>query len=445
MTATRPTVIRADWVLPVDPPFRVIRNGEVVIEDGRVVSVGPAGAAPVPPNAVVREFLGGAVLPGLVNVHTHVTGCLFRGLTEDRPDGFYGFALPMERHLDPEATYALSRLGVAEVLLAGCTYINDIFHFSRDTARAAAELGVRAQIAQKIFDTDLTTIQSGERKQIPEEGDRRLQANIDLYDEWDGKADGRIQVRFGAHAADTCSPRLLGAIRDAADERGAGIHIHVAQSPEERDHMRAVHGTGSIEFLDGQGFLGPNVITAHVTYATDKGIELLAETDTAVAHCPAIIAKRGRFTPVKAIYDAGIRVGWGTDWVTMDPWDAMRFGISGARMRYSDIELLSAREALWYSTMGSARVFGKADDIGSLEPGKQADLIVVDLRQPHLSPLLDPVTTLVYNATGRDITDVMIGGEFVVRDRKLAGADVAEILDAAQAAAERIWHAEERA
>ena len=437
-------ILRAGWVVPVDPGFAVIRDGEVVIEDGVVMSVGRQldhGRGGQPAGTTVLEFPGHALLPGLVNVHTHVAGCLFRGLTEDRTDGFYGLALPMERHLDAEATYQLSRLGIAEVLLAGCTVIHEIYHHAAATAQAAAELGVRAQLAMKVFDTDLASIGTGERLQIPDEGERRLQQNIELYDEWNGAADGRLEVRFGAHAADTCSPRLLAQIRSEAAARSAGRHIHVAQSPEERDFMAATRGTGSIEFLGDQDFLGPDVVVAHVTYATEQGIELLAQTDTPVAHCPAILAKRGRFAPVRALYEAGVRVGWGTDWVTMDPWDMMRFGISVTRLADRQIDLLSAREALWRLTMGSAGVLGIDAQVGSLEPGKQADLILVDLRQPHLAPLHDPVATLVYNASGRDVTHVMIGGKFVVADRQLRTAQTDEVVQEAQAVADRIWDA----
>jgi 5-methylthioadenosine/S-adenosylhomocysteine deaminase len=230
-------------------------------------------------------------------------------------------------------------------------------------------------------------------------------------------------------------------IRAEAEARGAGRHIRVAQSPEDRDFMATERGTGAIEFLADQDFLGPDVVVAHVTYATPAGIELLAQTGTPVAYCPAIQAKRGRFAPVRALLDVGVRVGWGTDWVTMDPWDMMRFGISVARLAEQRIDVLSAREALWRLTMGSAGVLGIDGQVGSLEPGKQADLIPVDLRQPHLAPPHDPVATLVYNASGRDVTHVMIGGRFVVADRQLLTAPADEIISEAQGAASRIWDA----
>lgn len=432
--------IRAGWVVPVDAEFRVIRDGEVVVEGDRIVSVGPAGDGPLGEGSLVHEPRR-AVLPGFVNVHTHVVGSIFRGLTEDRDDPFYGFALPMEPLLTEEAAAAMSRVGVAEVLLGGCTAIHDMFHFPEGTARAALDLGVRAVVEHKVFDTDLPTIGTGERRQVPEEGERRLAQNVELYERWDGEGGGRVRVWFGAHAADTCSPRLLAQIAAEARSRGVSMHVHVAQSPEERDYMQEREGVGSIEFLAAQGFLGPDVLAAHVTYATDEGVELLAETDTAVAHCPAILAKRGRSAPVGALYDAGVRVGWGTDWVSMDPWEMMRCGVTGARLRYGRADVLSARDALWRATMGGAEALGMSADVGSLEPGKLADLILVDLDQPHLAPLLDPVATLVYNASRRDVTDVMVGGRFAVSDGTLERADASALVREAQEAAEKVWRA----
>jgi len=437
-TAARRLAIRAGWVVPVDDAWSVFRDGVVVIDGDEVVAVGRAGEVDTG-GAEVLHFPRHALLPGLVNVHTHVAGCVFRGMTEDRVDGFYGLALPLERHFDASIVHRLSRLGVAEVLLAGCTVIHEIYHYAAETARAAVELGVRAQIAHKVFDTDLTRIGQGVRERLAGEGERRLAQNVELFEDWHGAGGGRVEVRFGAHAPDTCSQDLIQSIRAEADRHAAGMHIHVAQSPEEQAFMKERYGLGSVEFLAEEGFLGPRTVAAHLTFASPREIEILAETDTPVAHCPAIVAKRGRFPLIREIYDAGIRVGWGTDWVTMDPWDAMRFGIAGARLAYREISLLSAREALWRSTRGSAEVLGWGDRIGSLEANKKADLILVDMDQPHLAPVYDPVTVLVYNASGRDVSHVMVGGRWIVNERRLTEGDVLEIVSAGQDAAERVW------
>jgi 5-methylthioadenosine/S-adenosylhomocysteine deaminase len=437
--STRDLMLRARWLITMDDVAGTIRNGAVIVRDDKIVAVGRADELDSG-DLDVLDFGHHALLPGIVNAHTHVAGAVFRGITEDEPNGFYGLALPMERHLGPEEIYALSLLGAAEVLLAGCTTIHDMFHHARETARAASELGLRAQVAQKVFDIDLTRIGDGMHIRLAEEGERRLAQNIDLYDEWHGGGDGRIEVRFGAHAADTCTPALLTAIREEARQRGAGHHVHAAQTEAECSYIREEFGCSSITHLARNDFLSPETVVAHVLFATERDIGLLASTGTAVAHCPVSVAKIGRFPAVRALYESGARIGWGTDWVTMDPWDAMRAGILTSRVVTEDIGYLSAHEALWRSTVGSAEALGWGDRVGSLTVGKQADLVLMDLDQPHLAPLHNPVSVLVYNASGRDVTDVMVAGRFLVRNRLLLRADARSLVRDAQTVAEHVWH-----
>ncbi|MCU1455041.1 MAG: hypothetical protein JWN46_3187 [Acidimicrobiales bacterium] len=439
-------VIEAGHVVTVDPAFRVIRNGAVAIERDRIVALGPADEIDQR-DADVRRFPRHVAIPGLVNGHTHVAGSLFRGLLEDRPDAFYGYALPMEPAMDPEAIYALSMVGISELLLSGCTVMNDMFHHAAETARAARDTGIRAQIAHKVFDADLPGIGKGRREFRFSDGIERLEENVRLHAAWHGAADGRIAVRFGLHAADTCSPALMAEIVNEAGRHRAGIHTHVAQSPVEHAFITETYGCGSAVHLEHNGVLGPDTVAAHLIWADGPDVAALARTDTHVAHCPACVTKAvGAIGPYRDIYAAGITVGWGTDWITMDPWDAMRFGIVGYRMAYGDDQLLtadetllSANEALWRFTLGSARMLGMADDVGSLEVGKKADLTLIDVDQPHLAPLYDPVSALVYNASGRDVTHVLIDGELVVEDRRITGIDTSVVVAEAQRVAEKIW------
>jgi 5-methylthioadenosine/S-adenosylhomocysteine deaminase len=315
-----------------------------------------------------------------------------------------------------------------------------MFHDADQTARAVAELGIRAQLAHKVFDADLPGIGAGRREYRLADGLARLQRNIELYDRWHGRADGRIEVRFGLHAPDTCSPSLQQHIRDEASARGAKVHTHVSQSKGEDDYVRATYGCSSTRLLAEHGLLARSTLAVHLLFADTQDISLLASTGTTVAHCPACVSKvAGHLGPFRDIYEAGITVGWGTDWVSMDPWDAMRFGIVGLRLAHHDETLLSAREALWRFTMGSAGILGWQDRLGSLEPGKKADLILVNADQPHLAPMYDPITTLVYNASGRDVTHVMIDGRFVVDRRTLCTASLNEVIGDAQGAAEEFW------
>jgi 5-methylthioadenosine/S-adenosylhomocysteine deaminase len=441
-------IVEAGWVVTMDAGLRVVPRGAVLIDDDRIVGVGPA-ADFRSVDALRHSFPRHVLLPGLVNGHTHVAGSLFRGLLEDRTNHFYGYALPMEPYMDADAIYELSLLGIAELVLSGCTVMNDMFHYAAETARAVQEIGIRAQIAHKVFDVDLPGIGEGRRDFDLDAGIQRLADNISLYDQWHGAADGRIQIRFGLHASDTCSPELMARIVAEARSRGAGIHTHTAQSNMEDAFIRGRYGYGCVEHLDRNDVLGPDTIAVHLLWADDAGVAALARTGTKVAHCPACVSKAtGRIGPFQAIYEAGITVGWGTDWVTMDPWDAMRFGIIGYRLTFGDEtsltahkKLLTARDALWRFTMGSAKMLGIDDQVGSLEEGKKADLILVDADQPHLAPLYDPIAVLVYNGSGRDVTHVMVDGQFVVSDRKLAGADVGQIIERAQRTAERVWQA----
>jgi 5-methylthioadenosine/S-adenosylhomocysteine deaminase len=440
VASQRPTIIRAGWVIPVDEPFSVIRDGAVTIVDGRIEAVGIYDELRRS-DADVQQFPGHVLMPGIVNAHTHVAGCVFRGMTEDHPAGFYNLALPMERFFDEEKVRAFSALGVAEVLLSGSTVIQEMYHHAASTAQVVADLGVRAQIAQKTFAIDIGQIAENRWVEIPGEAEWRLAENIRLYDQWNGFEDGRIEVRFGLHAADTCPPELIQQVLAEARPRDAGIHVHAAQSPQEVAHMRELHGMGSIEFLSEHGVLGPGTVVAHAVHVSDSEISLLADTRTAVAHCPAITAKRGRLAPVKRMYERGVRIGWGTDWVSMDPWDVMRQGIVLPRVVNDDMNLLGAREAIWRMTQGAADILGWGDRVGSLAPGKAADMILVDADQPHLSPMYDPTTVLVYNASGRDVTHVMVNGEFVVSDRELLRGDLAAIMDEARSAARDVWRA----
>jgi 5-methylthioadenosine/S-adenosylhomocysteine deaminase len=439
--SSRSMVIRAGWVLPIDPDFRVISDGAVRVVDGRVAWVGPWAELRLQEADTLHEFTNHVLMPGIVNAHTHVAGCVFRGMTEDHPAGFYGLALPMEKHLDEEKILALSRLGIADTMMAGSTMIQDMFHYASATAEAAAALGVRAQIAHKTLAIDLGQIQEGRWVEIPGNGERGLAENISLHDSWHGYDDGRIGIRFSLHAADTCPPDLISQVLAEADARGAGVHIHAAQSPEEVGHMRALHGMGSIEFLEKHGVLGERTVLAHAVHVSDREIELLADSRTGVAHCPAITPKRGRFAPVKRMYERGVRIGWGTDWVSMDPWDAMRQGITIPRVVENEMGLLSAREAMWRMTQGAANILGLGNTVGSLEPGKAADMILLDTDKPHLSPMYDPTTVLVYNAHGSDVTHVMVNGEFTVWNRDLCQGNLATILAEGNDSARDVWRA----
>ena len=434
------TLIKNAVVLTVDPADTVWLRGWVLVQGERIAKMGE-GDAPAPEEGWrVIDAAGKAVMPGIVDVHTHVCGSLFKGMTEDAANGFYGLALPMERLLTEENTYTLSLLGAAECLLAGVTCINDIYHYMRDTARAVAQLGLRGVLAHKIIETDLAKIQYGDYTRLPAEGEARVEENVRLIEEWHGKAGGRITCKFGPHATDTVSVGLAKRIADLGRKYRVGFHTHVAQKPQEVQFLRESIGMTPVEYLCETGLMGEDLTAAHGIYTGDRDIQLLAKGGCMVAHCAEMSGKRGNLMPVQKMYAAGVKVGLGTDWVTMDPWTNLRTAIVVDRIGGCSLEEMNARLALRRATIEPARHLGLGEEIGSLEPGKKADLLLLDLASPSLRPIFDdPAATIAYNAGRGDVELVMVDGEILVEDHRLLRCEEAELLADGQQVAEEIY------
>lgn len=433
-------LIKNGIIITVDPADTVWQKGWILINGNCIEALGEGDAPEAQEGWQVIDAKNKAVLPGIVDVHTHVCGSLFKGMTEDAHNGFYGFALPMERLLTPENTYTLSLLGAAECLMAGVTCINDIYHYMRDTARAVRQLGLRGVLAHKIIETDLARIQFGDYSRIPDEANARVEENIRLIEEYHQTGDGRIICKFGPHATDTISVELAKRIVDLGHHYGVGFHTHVAQKPQEVAFLKETYGLTPVEYLWETGLMRQNLTAAHCVYTTDNDIRLLAEGGCTVAHCAEMSGKRGNLMPVKKMYDAGVKVSFGTDWVTMDPWTAMRTAIIVDRIGGCGLDDINARIALRKSTIDPAIHLGLGDKIGSLETGKQADIILVDLDTPRLRPVFDaPIPTLVYNANGADVDTVMVAGEILVQNKTLLKANMAELLQDAQQVASGLY------
>jgi len=418
-------------VFTLDGDFAVHRGGSVGIRGDRIAGIWRADD--VPPGAAQRtiDASGHALLPGFVNAHTHVAGCVFRGVLDEgvQGQGLYRVGFPMEQRLTRDDIACLGRLGALEVLLAGCTTINDIYYFPEALAETAEAAGLRAVLANKVFDADLPAIGEGAYRRDARAGRQRLDQNAALIERWHGAAGGRITCRVGTHATDTCSAELLLDAQRLSRAYRVGLHIHVAQSAREVAHIDQTHGTSPVRYLERLGVLGPDVIAVHCTFVEPDDIRVLAHTQTRYAHCATMYPRRGVFPPLAAILDAGVVTGFGTDWVRMDPWVGMRQAINAVRLLARDPDLLTAREALALSTIEAARVLGLDHEIGSIEPGKKADLMLVDLRRPHLQPFYGTAAGLVYNVHGRDVDTVIIDGRIVVEGGRCLTLDAAAVLN----------------
>ncbi len=440
---SRPTiVVKHATLMPSDPrPDSFISDGTVVVAEGRIVAVGKSDDVlkSYPQSDVVIDGSRSIVMPGLVSAHTHITGDFLRGLTEDIDNHFYGFALPLEDYLTDEIAYRIDVLGAIECARYGITCINDIYHYADAMARGVSEVGLRGVIAHKVFDVNLRNLEHDDYSRDEDQGYQKLKTNVKLIEDWHGKSEGKITCRIGTHATDTCSPELLKAAKTEAARLGVGMHIHVAQSDREAAYVRHAYGKTSVGFLDGLGFFDKDVLAAHLLLANEEDLEIIRQRGTAIGHCPVIYGKVGAYPNLGMMLAKGIPVGLGVDWLSMDIWENMRQAIAINRILSHGERTMNASTVFNMATMGSARALGMAQSIGSITPGKKADITIVDSHNAHMAPLRNPLQNAVYYANGGDVRTVIIDGRVVVEDGAMKTVDEDKAVDAAQQAAEQVW------
>jgi 5-methylthioadenosine/S-adenosylhomocysteine deaminase len=435
-------LVHGGVIVTNDARGRIIDGGAIYTEDDRIVKVGKSeDLLKQYPTAEFKDNAAGkVVIPGLVQAHTHVMGHLFKGFSEENEQIFYGKDLPMERFIEEPDAYWLSLIGAIEALKFGTVLINDIFHYSTQTARAVRNLGMRAVIEHKVFDVKaLANIQRMDYSRDYEAGEKRLKENERLIKEWNGGASGRITTWVGNHAPDTNSPELLKAGRKLADKYRVGIHIHVAQSKREVRYVERQYGKTSVEFLNDLGFLRKDVVCAHLVFATKSDIRILERTQAKMVHCPGVMGKFAAYPPIKEFLGSKVKMGMGSDWISLNPWVDMRTGIRIARVVTGDPGVLDPYMVFRLMTRGSAEVLRQGRDLGSLEAGKKADYVVIDRKRANLTPMRDVVPGLVYNMTGSEVEEVLVDGKPVVEKGKVTLVDEDEAVAKAQQVSEAIW------
>jgi len=422
-------LIRADFVYPVDGRTEVIADGEIAVSGDRIIHVGRAD--PRRPRKA-RRVLGGpgfVALPGFVNCHSHAASVVFRSQTDDHEakKALLNVAFPMEKDVSTEEWRLLGELGCADMLLAGVTTINDIWYSPETLAETVQKAGLRAQIANKVFDVRLENLRNGDYTHHAAIGEKRLAAGVAFAERWHGAAAGRITARIGPHATDTCDVGLFREARREASRLGIGMHIHAAQSAAEAEHIRGTYGCGPVRHLAEAGMLAPDVVLAHLVFAEDDDLAAAAEHGAGYAHCPTIYPRRGRYPRLEAILERGIPTGFATDWMLNDPFEGMRYAINAMRLRLGSPSAMSGLEALRFQTLGAARVLGLDGEIGSLEAGKKADIILVSTGAPHLQPYYGGPEALVFYAKATDVHTSVIDGRVVMEGRRIPGLDEAVI------------------
>lgn len=443
MTAPRPVdlVISGGIVVTMDPARRVLPSGAVAIAGNRIVGVGTVAeiaAAYAPARRI--DAAGRMVLPGFVNLHSHAGLTIMRGIGEDKGSAsLFPPAIAVWDVMDDAEVGAMSMLGLYELLRFGSTTVVENFRKTQAVAESAERIGIRAVLSEIVADVDQYAIETHGYRYDARRGEERLRTGIEVADRWHGAAGGRLTVQLSPHAPDFCSKPLLATIGQEARRRGLRITLHLAQTPREVAHVKELHGCGSVELLHELGLLGPDVIAAHCIYIDDGELRLLAETRTGIAHNASINAKRGRIPRAIDIMELGGVVGLGTDNYHGNLTEVWKFAISAARFRTGDATRLSPMQVLEMATINGARALGMQADIGSLEPGKCADVVIVDLQKPHFYPLIEPVGAFVHNAVGNDIDTVIVDGRVVVDAGRLQTVAPEEILATSQQTADAVW------
>lgn len=429
----RDLIITNALVLAADAAGTVIADGAVAVAGGRIERVGPAAAIGREAREVV-DARGMLLMPGLVNMHCHAGDSLFRGLVEDLPlEPWLQKVWQAEGAiLDRETVRLGATLGLAELLLGGVTTALDMFWYPEETVAAARDLGMRVATGGIFFDG---------RGMDRVAGAARLAEAAAFFDAFAGADD--VFAGCLPHGAYTVGPESLKAAKAAADARGGFFSIHAAETRAERLDIEGRYGRSVIRHLDALGVLDANTILAHCVWLDDEEIEILARTGATVAHNPVSNLKLASgFARVPDMLAAGVRVTLGTDGAIsgndLDLWMALRLAATLHRGATLDARAVTTAQALAMVTREAAAGLGAADRLGSLEPGKLADMILVDLRRPHAVPLFDAATHAVFSTAKSDVRHVFVGGRQVVRDGALMFHDLDATLDRVTALVPRI-------
>jgi cytosine/adenosine deaminase-related metal-dependent hydrolase len=434
------TLIRDAVVITLNPERTVHPCGAVVVEGERIRDVG-ASAEIAKRWPVVDETIDArrkVVLPGFVSAHNHVGYAVFRGRSEDLGHApTHRLYLPMSGIIAPAERLDIGCLAIAELLRGGVTCILEMEEGADLFAPFIERCGMRARIGVMVNDLDLDRLAEGRTVFDERRREEQLEQAVGFAHAWHGKAHGRILGVMAATGLSTSSPRLLRGLRDTADRMRIPISIHLGFG--EKALVRGVHGKEQLDYARENGMLERDVIAVHGYDVDQDEIETLAASGIQLAHCPLMNQFRGEIAPVEAYRARGMNVGLGIDNFFSDFFDLLRACIAGARIRAHDPEVMQADEALELATIGSARALGLESEIGSLEPGKRADLQIVDMRRFGLTPVNDALRTLVYHGHAKDVDTVMVDGRLVVRGGRMVEVDEETLIDAADAASEAAW------
>ena len=421
-------IVHNGTLITVNPAFETIEAGMVCIKDGRIkrIEAKPVNL-PLPSADEIIDAKGGLIMPGLVNTHTHLPMTLFRGLADDLPLVVWlnEKIFPAERdHITSDSVHWSTLLACAEMLMSGITTCCDGYFLEDEVAAAVSEIGIRAVLGQGVID-------------FPAPGVADPAKNIATAREFVQKWEQRTQLitpSIFCHSPYACSEKTLINAKALTEKHGVLFQIHAAETRNEWNQLKAERELTPISFLDRIGVLNQNTLLVHCIWVSDDDIGIIADRGAGVAHCPESNMKLASgISPVPKLLETGITLGLGTDGCAsnnnLDLFHEMDIAAKLHKAHTFEPTIMDAATVLKMATIEGARAIGLDRKIGSLEIEKQADLIVLDTRKPHLVPMYHPASHIVYATAASDVNDVVVSGNILIRDRKMVAIDLDRIMD----------------
>jgi 5-methylthioadenosine/S-adenosylhomocysteine deaminase len=426
-------IIKNGTILTLDSKNSILENGFLCIRGDSIFKIGTGNPTSFKAEKII-DAEGGLILPGLVNCHTHAAMSLFRGLADDLPlmEWLNNYIFPAESKMDAEFVYTGTLLALAEMIMSGTTTFCDMYLFEEEVAKAARKAGVRCLVGEVLYDFP-----------SPNYGpvEKGLEYTESLIQKWTN--DPIVSIAVEPHSLFTCSPELLTASNELALKYNVPLIIHVAETLTELAEIKEKYGKTPVMYLDSLGLLGPHLIADHCVHLEGPDIKTMAVHKVNIVHNPESNMKLASgIAPVPEMLSQGLTVGLGTDGCAsnnnLDLFSEMDTAAKLHKVNTLNPTVMDALSVLKMATIQGARALGLQDITGSLEVGKKADVIVIDTHKPHLTPMYNPTSHLVYAARGNDVRHSIINGQPVMEDRKLLTLNLAEIIARAREMSVRV-------
>ncbi len=421
------TLIRNARILTMDESVGIIDNGCVAVRDDSIYFVGKGEV--IPPDFSSYNTIdakGKLVMPGLVNAHTHTAMSLLRNYADDLPleEWLFEKIFPVEDKLAGQDVYLGTLLGIAEMIRTGTTTFADMYFFMEEVANAVDETGIRANIARGLQCFE---------EEFDAEADVKLREARELYNNWHGKADGRIRVFIGPHAVYTCTPGYLKEAAALAKELNTGIHIHLSETRKEVQDCRKSFQRTPIEHCLEEGIFDVPVIAAHCVHLTDNDMHILAEKNVNVVHNPGSNLKLGSgIARLPEMLHKDINVCLGTDGPAsnnnLDMFEEIRLAALVSKGFHMNPSLITARQALKMAVTNGAKALGIDDEVGMIKAGMKADIIIIDTNRVNYTPRNNIISALVYSSNSLDVETVMVNGKVLMEKRELKTIDEEKVI-----------------